>query len=47
LGAVLTFADRPLFPWHLTTTQAWGLSPLQDQQLGGSLMRVPGIAFFL
>jgi putative membrane protein len=47
LGAVLTFADRPLFIWHLTTTQAWGLSPLQDQQLGGSLMWVPGIAFFL
>lgn len=47
LGAVLTFADRPLFLWHLTTTAAWGLSPLQDQQLGGSLMWVPGIAFFL
>lgn len=47
LGAVLTFAGRPLFFWHLTSTQAWGLSPLQDQQLGGSLMWVPGIAFFL
>jgi len=47
LGAVLTFADRPLFLWHLTTTYAWGLSPLQDQQLGGALMWVPGIALFL
>ena len=47
LGAVLTFADRPLFRWHLITTQAWGLSPLQDQQLGGALMWVPGIALFL
>jgi len=47
LGAVLTFAGRPLFLWHLTTTQVWGLTPLQDQQLGGSLMWVPGIAFFL
>jgi putative membrane protein len=47
LGAVLTFAGRPLFLQHLTTAPLWGLSPLQDQQLGGSLMWVPGIAFFL
>ena len=47
LGAVLTFAGRPLFLWHMTTTQVWGHTPLQDQQLGGSLMWVPGIAFFL
>ena len=47
LGAVLTLAGRPLFQWHTFTTQAWGLSPLQDQQLGGALMWVPGIALFL
>jgi putative membrane protein len=47
LGAVLTLASRPLFPWHSLTTQVWGLSPLQDQQLGGALMWVPGIALFL
>lgn len=47
LGAVLTFASRPLFQWHLFTTWPWGLSPLQDQQLGGTLMWVPGIALFL
>jgi putative membrane protein len=47
LGAVLTLASRPLFQWHFLTTQAWGLSPLQDQQLGGALMWVPGIALFL
>jgi putative membrane protein len=47
LGAVLTLADRPLFQWHLFTTQVWGLTPLQDQQLGGTLMWVPGIALFL
>jgi putative membrane protein len=47
LGAVLTMAARPLFYWHLSTTQAWGLTPLQDQQLGGVLMWVPGIALFL
>ncbi len=47
LGAVLTFADRPMFQWHFITTQAWGLTPLQDQQLGGTVMWVPGIVLFL
>jgi putative membrane protein len=47
LGAVLTLAQRPLFQWHLMSTQVWGFSPLQDQQLGGSLMWVPGIALLL
>jgi putative membrane protein len=47
LGAVLTVAGRPLFFWHLTTTQPWGVSPLEDQQLGGVVMWVPGIALFL
>jgi putative membrane protein len=47
LGAVLAFAARPLFAWHLTTTQVWGLTPLQDQELGGAVMWVPGIALLL
>ena len=47
LGAVLTLADHPMFQWHLITTQVWGFTPLQDQQLGGAIMWVPGIALFL
>jgi putative membrane protein len=47
LGAVLTLAERPMFEWHLITTQVWGLTPLQDQQLGGAIMWVPGIVLFL
>jgi putative membrane protein len=47
LGAVLALADRPMFQWHLLTTQAWGLTPLQDQQFGGTVMWVPGVALFL
>lgn len=42
VGAVLTFAPRPLFAPHFLTTYAWGLSPLEDQQLGGILMWTPG-----
>lgn len=46
LGAFLTFAPRALFAPHASSTIAWGLTPLEDQQLGGLLMWVPGgIAF--
>ena len=41
LGALLTFAGEPLFSVHKPTTSAWGLTWLQDQQLGGLLMWVP------
>jgi putative membrane protein len=47
LGAFLSLGDHPLFRSHLTTAWAWHLSPLEDQQLGGVLMWVPGIAIFL
>ena len=47
LGAVLTLASRPLFFWHLTTTQRLGPHAAQDQQLGGVFMWVPGIVLFL
>jgi putative membrane protein len=47
LGAFLALAARPLFFWHLTTTRPWGFTPLEDQQLGGVIMWVPGIALFL
>lgn len=41
LGAFLVFAPQPLFTAHLTTTPAFGLTPLADQQLSGLLMWVP------
>ncbi len=41
LGAILTFAGRPLYLPHQVTTLAWGLTPLEDQQLGGVVMWVP------
>jgi putative membrane protein len=42
LGAIITFADRPLYTWYLSAPRTWGLSPLDDQKLGGLLMWVPG-----
>jgi putative membrane protein len=47
LGALITFASRPLYSVHAFTTQAWGLTPMQDQQLGGVIMWVPAGAVFL
>jgi putative membrane protein len=41
LGALLTFAGHPLFTVYEFTTIPWGLSQLQDQQLGGLLMWIP------
>ena len=41
LGALLTFAKQPLFAAHIGTTEAFGLSALEDQQLAGLLMWVP------
>ena len=42
LGAIITFADEPLYRWYTTAPRTWGLSPLDDQKLGGLLMWVPG-----
>ena len=46
LGALLTFSTVLWYPAYQQTTQGWGLSPLQDQQLGGVMMWVPsGVVF--
>ena len=42
VGALITFADEVLYPWYLAAPRAAGLSPLDDQQLGGLLMWIPG-----
>ena len=47
LGALITFAGRPLYAPHLLTTQAWGLTPLEDQQIAGILMWAPASAIYL
>ncbi|HEY6112188.1 MAG TPA: cytochrome c oxidase assembly protein [Chthoniobacterales bacterium] len=41
LGALITFANRVWYPAYLTRTSAWGLTALEDQQIGGLIMWVP------
>ena len=47
LGALLTFSDASWYPVYHTTTGPWGLSPLEDQQLGGLIMWIPGGVTYL
>ena len=48
LGALLTFSSHLWYPAYAATTGVWGLSPIDDQQLGGLIMWIPGsIAYVL
>jgi putative membrane protein len=55
VAALITFADEVLYPWYAIAPRTFGLSPLDDQQLGALLMWVPanlwlfgaiGVVFF-
>jgi putative membrane protein len=41
LGALITFARTVWYPAYTQTTASWGLTALEDQQLGGLIMWVP------
>jgi putative membrane protein len=47
LGAVMAFAGRPWYPAHAAAAAAWGLTPLEDQQLAGLLMGMPAGLVYL
>ena len=42
VGALITLAAAPLYPFYVAAPRVWGLSPLDDQQIGGLMMWVPG-----
>jgi putative membrane protein len=42
LGALMTFARTPWYPDYGRGAAAWGMSMLEDQQLAGLVMWVPG-----
>jgi len=42
LGILLTVARKPWYPVQTAFAAEWGLTPLEDQQLGGLIMWVPG-----
>jgi putative membrane protein len=47
LGALLTFASVLWYPTHAGRSAAWGVPPLEDQQLAGLYMWVPSGLTFL
>lgn len=47
LGTALSMARLPLYAPHFTTTAAFGLTPLEDQELAGALILVPAIGLAL
>jgi putative membrane protein len=47
LGVILAFTNALWYPAYETTTMRWGLSPIDDQQLGGLIMWIPGGVAYL
>jgi putative membrane protein len=47
LGALLALAPKAIYAPHLATAQAWGLTPLEDQQLAGLIMWIPAGTIYL
>ncbi|WP_230533879.1 cytochrome c oxidase assembly protein [Microvirga roseola] len=47
LALALIFASSPWFPANAAGAQAWGLTALEDQQLGGAIMSIPGMLVHL
>jgi len=42
VAALITLSKRVLYPFYEAAPRVWNLSPLDDQQLGGLIMWVPG-----
>ncbi|HEV2706191.1 MAG TPA: cytochrome c oxidase assembly protein [Pyrinomonadaceae bacterium] len=48
LGALITFARGVLYAPYAETTVSWGLTALEDQQLGGLIMWIPaGVVYII
>jgi len=46
LGIFFSFWQHPLYGPYIHAPRVWGISPLQDQQIGGLIMWMPGDAPF-
>jgi putative membrane protein len=48
LGAMITLSKSPWYPAYESTAPAWGLTALEDQQLGGAIMWIPaGLVYII
>jgi putative membrane protein len=46
LGVLLALSPRLWYPFYAGTTQAWGLSAIEDQQIAGFIMWMPACALY-
>lgn len=47
LGALLTFAKSTWYPDYTGRTDSWGMTALEDQQIGGLVMWVPACTVYI
>ena len=47
VSVYIVYADRVLYPAYAIAPRVLGISPLEDQRLGGLIMWIPGGLFFL
>jgi len=47
LAALLTFANRVVYPHYAAMPRLWGITPIRDQEVAGAMMWVAGIVGYL
>ncbi|HKW10606.1 MAG TPA: cytochrome c oxidase assembly protein [Gemmatimonadaceae bacterium] len=46
VAVYIAYADAVLYPAYAAAPRIWGISPMQDQLIGGLIMWIPGGLFF-
>jgi putative membrane protein len=46
VAVYICYADTVLYPMYASAPRVWGISPMNDQMLGGLLMWIPGGLYF-
>lgn len=46
VAVYIAYANAVLYPAYATAPRIWGISPMQDQLIGGLIMWIPGGLFF-
>ena len=46
VAVCIAYADHALYPFYAAAPRIWGITPMQDQLIGGLIMWIPGGLFF-
>ncbi len=46
VAVCIAYADHALYPFYAAAPRVWGITPMQDQLIGGLIMWIPGGLFF-